>query len=61
MKEKKFSKKIYCRGFYHCAILLPASCDAGKNMILTYKAVRLKKNLPKYRWQHLKKRGAELF
>jgi hypothetical protein len=29
-------------------------------MILTHEVARLKKNLPKYRWQHLKKRGAEL-
>jgi hypothetical protein len=29
-------------------------------MILTHEVARFKKNLPKYRWQHLKKRGAEL-
>jgi hypothetical protein len=29
-------------------------------MILTQEVARFKKNLPIYRWQHLKKRGGEL-
>jgi hypothetical protein len=29
-------------------------------MILSYEVARFKKYLPKYRWQHPKKRGAEL-
>jgi hypothetical protein len=37
-----------------------ASLNSLNIIIKTKEVSRFKKNLPKYRWQHLKKRGAEL-